>query len=326
MSVLARIFLIVYSLLLAAAAIGLAVLAWNQDRMLDINAGDFTLRAFIDSGGAEKWIFTILAALVVAIAIISLIVALRPWRGRARAGGRSEEPVTLQQAGGGTIEVTPRAVEAMLVDELLGIDGVRQADAEVHMAKKSLDTNVALGVGSGVNFADVSREAAAVVTGTLRGRLNVTNVNPPNVRIEHSEGAPQSPPRAQYTAAPPPPAYAGASDNDNAGDYDDYNGNGDASSEQPAAPSPEPLPPPPPPRVTGVEGGVISTGVSEPPPPPGPGPVTSSQWKPNAPAPESDIEPAGGDRTRDSPAWQPAPPPESTAEPQPDARRDEGNA
>ena len=67
MNGLRRVVLVLYSLLLIAACGGITALAWNQDRKLDMNVGDFNAQAFVASTDTARWIVT---AILVVIAIV----------------------------------------------------------------------------------------------------------------------------------------------------------------------------------------------------------------------------------------------------------------
>jgi|GEM_PF-3417377 len=184
MNALRRIVLAVYSVLLVAACLGLALLAWNQDKQLDIDLENFRLTAAITSGDTEKWLFTAFLVCVGLFGVLTLVLAFL----RDRAGsGRGT--LRLRQADGGTVEVTAGALEALIRDELERLPEIRQADPEVRVVKDAVSTDITTVIEPNVSIAHVTNLVAVTTASTLREQVGVTNVRRPNVRILYDEAA-----------------------------------------------------------------------------------------------------------------------------------------
>src|SRR3970040_463760 len=132
MSVAARIFLAIYSLILIAAAVGFAVLAWNDEQMLDVGVGDLSLQALFetDNASAERWALTAILALVVLIGVFTLFLSL--WRRKSRG------EMQIEQDDGTVVEITPDAVESLLRDEIERLPEGRQAVPTVRFVKNAV--------------------------------------------------------------------------------------------------------------------------------------------------------------------------------------------
>ena len=99
-----RALLILYSLLLIAAAGGLIGLAWNQDRKLDLSMSDLNLQAFVTSTDSAKIAFTAICAAIALFGLFTLIVAvLRPPK------ATSSGTIRMTQADGGVVAAIGRA-------------------------------------------------------------------------------------------------------------------------------------------------------------------------------------------------------------------------
>jgi len=183
MRLLRRVLLAVYSVLFVAACVGLAVLAWNQDRQLDISPDDFRFVAFISADDPAKWLFTLLMAALALFGLLTFIAALTPDRARGSRG-----KLRMRQAEGGTVEVTSGAIEGMLRDELERLPEIRQADPHVRLGRGgSVDTDVSAVIEPSASIAHVTNLVAVTTASTLREQVGVTNVRRPNVRIEYDE-------------------------------------------------------------------------------------------------------------------------------------------
>lgn len=182
MNVLRRVLLAVYSVLLIAACVGLAVLAWNQDQQLDISPGDFRLLASINSSDGAKWLFTLLMGLIALFGLLTLLLAV--MRGRAGQRGR----LRLRQNDGGTVEVTSDALESLLRDELERLPEIRRADPQVRLGRGgAVDTDVRAVIEPSASIAHVTNLIGVTTSSALREQVGVTNVHRPNVRIEYDE-------------------------------------------------------------------------------------------------------------------------------------------
>lgn len=217
MNAVRRSFLVLYSLLLIAAAGGLIALAWNQDRKLDLNISDFNLQAFVNSTDSWKWIATIILAAIALLGLFTLIVAV------TRDGvSASRGALRMKQTDGGTVEVTASAIENLLRDELLRLPEVRDIDPKVRLAGGAIDTYLDAVIEPSASIAHVTTVLGQGVATVLRDQVGVTNIRRPNIKIRYDEvnARPvrsESRPRPQMagrTAAPsqaeppipPPPA------------------------------------------------------------------------------------------------------------------------
>lgn len=191
MNALRRTFLILYSLLMLAAAGGLIALAWNQDRKLDLNAGDFNIQGFISASDGAKWIATGALAAIAVIAFISLIVAVMRDTSVRRGSLR------MRQADGGTVEVTGSAIENLLQGELERLPDVRKAEPRVRLASGgAVETTLDATIEPSANIAQVTNELAQTVAMTLRDQVGVTNVRRPTIRISYDEVLVRQAPKA----------------------------------------------------------------------------------------------------------------------------------
>lgn len=182
MNALRRIVLAVYSLLLVAACAGLGLLAWNQDKQLDIDLENFRLTAAIVSGDTEKWLFTAFLACIGLFGILTFLLAFMRTQSRGRGG-----TLRLRQADGGTVEVTADALEALIRDELERLPEIREADPEVRLVKDAVSTDITTVIEPNVSIAHVTNLVAVTTASTLREQVGVTNVRRPNVRILYDE-------------------------------------------------------------------------------------------------------------------------------------------
>jgi hypothetical protein len=211
MNGLRRAFLVLYSLILIAAAGGLIALVWNQDRKLDLNVGDFNLQAFATSTNSAKWMITVILAAIALIAFCSLIIAVM----RTGQGGRSRGTLRMRQADGGTVEVTGAAIESLLRDELERLPEVRSVDPRVRLNGGAVDTSLDAVIEPSASIAQVTNLLGQGVASVLREQVGVTNIRRPSIRITYDEmnarpaGAvprPQQPPvstQPLISSAPP---------------------------------------------------------------------------------------------------------------------------
>ena len=183
MNALRRILLVVYSLVLLAALGGIASLAWDQDEQLDLNIGDLNIQAFVESSDNAKYALTAVLVGIGLIALLSILVAL--WPNRQGSKG----PLKIKQADGGYVEVTPKAIEAILKDELESLPEVRRATPRVRLAGGAVDTHIDADIEPSASIAHATRLLSTTVETTLREHVGVTTTRRPVIRINYDEAA-----------------------------------------------------------------------------------------------------------------------------------------
>lgn len=175
-----RALLIVYSLLLIAAAGGLIGLAWNEDRKLDLSVGDLNLQAFITSTDSAKIAFTAICAAIALFGLLTLIIAvMRPSK------EQSSGTLRMTQADGGVVEVTAGAVEGLLRQELESYPEVHKVTPRVRLSGGAVDTYLDASIDAGANIASVTAMLGQGVATVLRDQVGVTNVRRPNIKISY---------------------------------------------------------------------------------------------------------------------------------------------
>ena len=208
MNGLRRFLLVVYSLLLIAAAGGLIALSWTQDKKLDMTVGSFNLQAFVASTDAAKYVATVIFAAIALVGFMTLLVGvLRDER------GRSKGTLRMRQADGGTVEVTAVAIENLLRDELQRLPEIRRVEPQVRLTAGAVDTFVDATIEPSASIAHVTSILGQGVANVLREQGGVTNVRRPSVRILYEEmagrgvqgGRTQPPSAPSYEPPPPPP-------------------------------------------------------------------------------------------------------------------------
>jgi hypothetical protein len=204
MSILARIFLVLYSLGLIAACAGLVALSFNDDEMLDLSIGDYTIRALVDSTDGARWAVTVILGAIGVLGAITLVLALLPWHSRHRQG-----QVRIQRAGGGTVEITTSALERLLYEEIQGLAGVRQVSPQVRTRGDTIESEITLSIDPGANIAEVTSTVSEATGAVLREQVGATQVRRPTIRITYDEldvrhppARPVAPPEGPL---PPPP-------------------------------------------------------------------------------------------------------------------------
>jgi len=204
MNGLRRVVLVLYSLLLIAACGGITALAWNQDRKLDMNVGDFNMQAFVSSTDTARWIVTAILVVIAIVGLLTLILAV------ARSGsGGAKGSLRMRQADGGTLEVTTASIENLLRGELQEIPEVRTVNPRVRLVGGAVDTTLDATIDQGTSIAHATNVLAQGVANVLREQVGVTNVRRPNIRIHYDEangtaGRP-APGRAASPPTMPPP-------------------------------------------------------------------------------------------------------------------------
>lgn len=188
MNALRRTLLVIYSLLLIAAAGGVIGLAWNQDRKLDLSMGDLNMQAFITSSDGGKLALTAVCALLALLGLFTLIVAvMRPTQ------AKSTGTLRLRQADGGTVEVTASAVESLLREELETYPEVRRLDPRVRLNNGAVETYLDAVIEPGSTIATVTSVLGQGVAQVLRDQVGVTNVRRPNIKISYDESGTSRP-------------------------------------------------------------------------------------------------------------------------------------
>ncbi len=203
MNSLRRTLLVIYSLLLIAAAGGLIALAWNQDQKLDLNIGDFNMQAFVVSTNNAKYGVTAALAAIALIGFITLVIAV--MRDRRGAHGT----LRMRQTDGGTVEVTAAAIESLLREELGQLPEVRTVDPRVRLASGgAVETYIDAAIEPSASIAQVTNDLSQGVANVLRTQVGVTNVKRPAIKISYDDlnarGMPprQAPPRQRPPAGP----------------------------------------------------------------------------------------------------------------------------
>ncbi len=180
MNVLRRVLLALYSILLAAAAGGFIALAWNQDQKLDLSVRHLNLQAFITSSTGEKWAFTAVMGVVIAVGLLSLVVAFM------RGGTSSEDrSLRLHQTDGGTVEITASSLEALLRDQLEALPLVGRASPRVRLRAGAIESDITVTTDPGASIASVTAAVAETTARTFKELVGVSHIRRPHVRIEH---------------------------------------------------------------------------------------------------------------------------------------------
>lgn len=207
MNGLRRALLIVYSLLLVAAAGGLIALTWNDSQKLDLEVGSFNLQAFVAASDNAKLAATAAFAAVGLVGVLSLLVALQ------RQSGGSHGALRLKQAEGGSVDVSATALERLLRDELMRVSEIRDVAPKVRVAGGSVQSDITVTIEPSTNIAHITNTIASVTNQALREQVGVTSVRRPHVRILYEEMLARPPgasvsPRAmpQRAIATPRPA------------------------------------------------------------------------------------------------------------------------
>src|SRR4051794_25847972 len=183
MNGLRRTLLVVYSMLLIAAAAGLIALTWNDDRKLDLSLGDFNLQAFVAASDNARIAATAVLAIVALIGVVSILLAFQ--RGERVSRGM----VRLRQADGGTVEVSPSTLEGILRDDLERLSMVREATPKVRVSGGAVESDIAVTIEQGASIAQVTNTIAQATAQTLREQVGATTIRRPNIRINYDETA-----------------------------------------------------------------------------------------------------------------------------------------
>lgn len=184
-----------YSILFAGLAVLLIVLAWNDGRQLDIDLGGFQLVSFIESGGADRILFTGLMFFVAWFALITLVIAVIPERPRYRDHLVVHTP-------GGDVTLTAEMVATIIREEVERLPGVRQAHAAVRFVGDAVEPDITLTLEPGTGVPHAVNAAQITARHALEDRFGV-KVLPAGISL--ATGAPLI---GDSPYAPPPPPLA----------------------------------------------------------------------------------------------------------------------
>jgi hypothetical protein len=188
MNAVRRLLLAAYSILLLAACGGLFALAWNQDKKLDIQVGDFNLQAFVISSDGARLVFGLVLAAVAVVAFLSLLAAV--WRS-------------------GAVEISAATLEAILRDALQALPEVRRAEPRVDVRSGAVESHIDATIEPSVSIAMATKVMVDTVHAVLREQVGVTSVRRPAIRITYDELAARPagmpPARPAFAPGPPPP-------------------------------------------------------------------------------------------------------------------------
>lgn len=212
-----RALLVIYSLLLIAAAGGFIALSWTQDQKLDLKIRSFNLQALVTSSDNAKYLATVMFGAVALIGLITLLIAVA--RETRRSGSRGT--IRMRQTDGGSVEVTAAAVENLLRDELQRLPEIRRVSPRVRVNAGAVDTFLDATIEPSASISHVTNVLGQGVASVLRDQVGVTNIRRPSVRINYGEPVdrPAPPPRMQPPSPPlTPPPLAPASPKPGAGE------------------------------------------------------------------------------------------------------------
>lgn len=200
-----RVVLGLYSLLFIAALGGLVALTWRESKQLDLNIGDWNVVAFTNASDTAKVIFTIAAGALILVGLVTLFIAFAA----DAAGGRSS--VRLKQADGGTVYVTPAALERLLQTEIERLPEVRQAYPRIRVSGGAVNPDIAVAIFPDASISHVTTAVGNTTAQTLREQVGVSAVRRPNIRVQYDDlpGRPKSqkaPPPSMMTPEPMSPA------------------------------------------------------------------------------------------------------------------------
>ncbi len=185
MNVLRRLFLSLYSVLLAAAAAGFIVLAWNDTDQVDINLiRNLNLKAFITApGNNAQVLFSMIMGAVIAFAVFTFVLSYLPQASR----GSTKGALRLKQADGGTVDVPVSALEALLREELEALPEIRSAKPVVRVTGGVVNVDLDLAIEPSASIAQVTALAGNTCAHALKEQVGVTAVRRPHVRISYDE-------------------------------------------------------------------------------------------------------------------------------------------
>jgi hypothetical protein len=184
-----------YSVLLVGFAVLMIVLAWNDGRQLDIDLGGFRLVSFIDTGGADRILFTGLMFFIAWFALITLVVALVADRPRYR------DRLVVRMADG-NITLTADMVATMIREEVERLPAVRQAFVAVRFNHDQVEPDITLVLEPGSRVDHAVNAVQITARETLADRFGLS-VAPAGISL-----ASGSRPGDERPYAPPPPPLA----------------------------------------------------------------------------------------------------------------------
>lgn len=205
MNALARLLVVVYSLLWVAACGGLAALAWNPTKQLDLKVGNVNVVAYVDAAGVERWALTGVLVLLALLGAGAIALAV------GRPLGRSRGAIRWRQADGSLVEMRAATIEGMLRDALEGMRGVRAVRPVVRASGTSIETTIALTVDGSTSVAELSHVASDVTFRVLREQVGALDVKRPVVQVEYLPGAAPRPAATMHSPAAGQPAGAAPS-------------------------------------------------------------------------------------------------------------------
>jgi hypothetical protein len=179
MNALRRLCLAIYSLLLIAAAGALIALTWASDQQFNWTVGGWNFQALVNASDAGKIVFTIILGAIAVVGLLTLLLAVFRESVTGQRGS-----LRLRQTDGGTIEVTGRAIESLLRDELQRLPDVRSVNPRVRLTGGAVDTSLDAVISPTANIATVTSTLSQGVANILRDQVGVTNVRRPSIRIE----------------------------------------------------------------------------------------------------------------------------------------------
>lgn len=205
MSIARRASLAVYSLALIAFCALLVVLAWEDNKQLDLDLGGFRFVAFVDAGTTERWLFTGLMFLVAWLGVLTLLIAA------VRPGKRIRDRIMVTQVDGTRLEVTAAGVSGAIREEVSLLPDIVAAEAAAHFVDDAAHIAVDVTPQPWARQELVPAAVNATAMRTLRDRFNVALASPVDLRIRPVDGAAAFvrerdplPPRHPEDTPPPP--------------------------------------------------------------------------------------------------------------------------
>jgi hypothetical protein len=184
-----------YSLLLVGFSVLMIVLAWNEGRQLDIDLGGFRLVSFIDTGGANRVLFTGLMFFIAWFALITFVVALVADRPRYR------DTLVVRMADG-KVTLTADMVATMIREEVERLPSVRQAFVAVRFNHDRVEPDITLVLEPGSRVDHTVNAVQITTRETLGDRFGIS-VLPAGISLASGVR-----PGDERPYAPPPPPLA----------------------------------------------------------------------------------------------------------------------
>lgn len=186
MSILRRIFLSLYSILLGLAAGGIAALAWNEDSLNAPIVRDLRLHAFVTSPNDQaRVLLSVIAGAIVVLAIFTFVLSYLPQSKKNESSSRGA--LRLKQVDGGTVDVPVSALETLLREELEALPEIRSAKPIVRVSGGVVTMDLDLAIEPSASIAAVTSLAGNTVARALKDQVGVTAMRRPHVRISYDE-------------------------------------------------------------------------------------------------------------------------------------------